>query len=105
VTHPILAQLGAAEALSEICAGRAALESIVGTRVDLFAYPNGKPGKDYNASHVTMVRDAGFAAAVSTQCGAAVAAGDRYQLPRFTPWGKTFLRYEVGLARNHLGHY
>lgn len=105
VTHPILAQLKPAEAIDEITAGRAALESIVNERVTLFAYPNGKPGTDYDATHVTMVRNAGFAAALSTRRGAADAGSDRYQLPRFAPWGKTFLRLKIDLARNYLGQY
>ena len=105
VTHPILARLDHAEALSEIRAGREALESIIGTRVSLFAYPNGKPGRDYGPAHVAMVRELGFSAALSTRAGAADAASDRFQLPRFTPWGTTFLRFGVGIARNHLGHY
>ena len=82
VTHPILARLDHAEALSEIRAGR-----------------------DYGPAHVAMIRELGFSAALSTRAGAADAASDRFQLPRFTPWGTTFLRFGVGIARNHLGHY
>src|SRR4030095_4887925 len=63
VTHPILARLDHAEALSEIRAGREALEAIIGARVGLFAYPNGKPGRDYGPAHVAMVRELGFSAA------------------------------------------
>jgi len=105
VTHPILARIDDAEARSEIRAGREALESILGSRVNLFAYPNGKPGTDYGPGHVTMVRELGFTAALSTRAGAADASSDRYQLPRFTPWGNTARRFGIGLARNHLGHY
>ncbi len=105
VTHPILTQVDDTEALREMRTGREALESILGTRVSLFAYPNGKPETDYSPAHVTMVRDLGFTAALSTHAGAAEASSDRYQLPRFTPWGNTALRFGIGLARNHLGHY
>jgi peptidoglycan/xylan/chitin deacetylase (PgdA/CDA1 family) len=102
VTHPILARLDDESARSEIRDGRAALESILGTRVSLFAYPNGKPVTDYGPAHVSMVRELGFSAAVSTRPGVADAATDRFQLPRFTPWATSFLQFGVGLGRNQL---
>jgi peptidoglycan/xylan/chitin deacetylase (PgdA/CDA1 family) len=105
VTHPILARLDPSEARSEIQAGRDRLESVVGAPVKLFAYPNGKPGQDYGPAHVAMVRDLGFAAALSTRRAAADARSDLYQLPRFTPWGDSALRFGIGLARNNLGSY
>ena len=105
VTHPILAQLDNDAAFSEIQAGRDALELIVNARVTLFAYPNGKPGVDYGPAHVAMVRKLGFSCALSTRRGTADASSDLYQLPRFTPWGTTFLRFATELGRNHLEHY
>ena len=50
-------------ARSEIDAGRRRLEEIIQAPVRLFAYPNGKPHKDYAREHVEMVRGLGFAAA------------------------------------------
>jgi peptidoglycan/xylan/chitin deacetylase (PgdA/CDA1 family) len=105
VTHPILARLDPAEARAEIQAGRAALESLVGAPVTLFAYPNGKPGQDYDPTHVAMVRELGFSAALSTHRASADANSDLYQLPRFTPWGENPLRFGIDLARNNLGLY
>ncbi len=105
VTHPILARIGDNEALAEIRDGRRSLESLIGEPVTLFAYPNGRPTQDYGAAHVAMVRELGFAAAVSTSASAADATSDPFQLPRFTPWGQTSSRFALGLARNHLGHY
>ncbi len=66
----------------------------------LFAYPNGRPQQDYTAEHVAMVRDAGFAAAVSTARGAADRTTDPFQLPRFTPWRREPLGFDLLLARN-----
>jgi peptidoglycan/xylan/chitin deacetylase (PgdA/CDA1 family) len=103
-THPILARLTDAGALAEIRDGRATLESIIGAPVALFAYPNGKPGSDYAPAHVAMVRELGFAAALTTQPGTATARSDFHQLPRFTPWGNSFLRVSADLARNHLAN-
>jgi hypothetical protein len=68
--------------------------------VRLFAYPNGKPGRDYSREHVDMVRELGFEAAVSTAWGVGHAASDPYQLPRFTPWDKTPGRFALRLLHN-----
>lgn len=102
VSHPILATLDDASARREIAEGREALEGIVGQRVGLFAYPNGKPNVDYTIAHVRMARALGFAAAVSTAPGAAQPDTDTLQLPRFTPWDATPARWGVRLARNLL---
>jgi peptidoglycan/xylan/chitin deacetylase (PgdA/CDA1 family) len=100
VSHPILARLPADEAKAEIAAGKSDLEAIIGRRVTLFAYPNGVPGQDYLAQHVQMVRECGFSAAVSTAWGAATYGADIYQLPRFTPWDRTHLRFILRLVQN-----
>jgi peptidoglycan/xylan/chitin deacetylase (PgdA/CDA1 family) len=100
VTHPILARLTDTEARQEIERGKLALESIIGAPVPLFAYPNGRPGADYGASTVRIVRDLGFAAAVSTAWGSAGPSTDLYQLPRFTPWDASELRFGLRLLAN-----
>jgi peptidoglycan/xylan/chitin deacetylase (PgdA/CDA1 family) len=98
--HPILAALPPEAAQAEIAAGRQALERIIGAPVPLFAYPNGKPGSDYRAEHVAMVKAMGFEGAVSTAWGASRGPHDVFQLPRFTPWDRSPLRYLLRLARN-----
>jgi peptidoglycan/xylan/chitin deacetylase (PgdA/CDA1 family) len=103
-THPILARLDDAAARREIAEGREALESIIGQPIKLFAYPNGKPGKDYGAKHVRMAKELGFFAAVSTAPGAGRAGSSPYELPRFTPWGRTPARWGAHLARNLFTH-
>lgn len=100
VRHPMLAHLDDAEALDELRAGRAALEALLDAPVTLFAYPNGRPGEDYSARTVALVRAAGFDAAVTTAWGAADRASDRYQLPRFTPWDRGALRFGARMAMN-----
>lgn len=100
VNHPILAKLDSAVALREISQGRDDLQSIIGERVGLFAYPNGKPGTDYLPEHVEMVRSLGFEGAVSTAWGASRHDTDPFQLRRFTPWDRSRLTYGLRLARN-----
>jgi peptidoglycan/xylan/chitin deacetylase (PgdA/CDA1 family) len=100
VNHPILARLADDDARDEIARGKAALERILGEPVRLFAYPNGKPRQDYRASHVRMAREAGFDAAFSTANGAARIGDSVFEIPRFTPWDRTPLRYGLRMAQN-----
>ena len=99
VNHPILAKIPTALARSEIAQGKATLEDMIGGAVPLFAYPNGKPGADYQAEHVGIARELGFEGAVSTSWGASKQP-DVYQLPRFSPWDRTRLRFAVRMAKN-----
>ncbi|HKA43513.1 MAG TPA: polysaccharide deacetylase family protein [Burkholderiales bacterium] len=99
-SHPILAQLGPEDSNVEIQGSKQRLEAIIGAPVTLFAYPNGKPGVDYRRLHVGIVRELGFEAAVSTAWGVARAAGDPFQLPRFTPWDRTPRRFLLRLLHN-----
>lgn len=100
VQHPILSSTDPGEARREIAAGRDYLEGLLGERVVLFAYPNGRPGQDYRAEHVEMAKALGFQAAVSTTWGAARRRCDRFQLPRFTPWDRSPLRFVARLLHN-----
>jgi peptidoglycan/xylan/chitin deacetylase (PgdA/CDA1 family) len=100
VNHPILARLVPDEVRLEIENGRKELQSMIQAPVTLFAYPNGKPGRDYLPEHPAMVRAAGFEAAVTTGWGAARAQTDRFQLPRFTPWDRTRWGFGLRMARN-----
>jgi peptidoglycan/xylan/chitin deacetylase (PgdA/CDA1 family) len=98
--HPILAVLDARQARDEIVGNKLRLEEITGAPVTLFAYPNGKPGRDYGPRDVELVRDAGYAAAVSTRDGAAHGGSDMFQLPRFGPWDRNPSRLGVRLLLN-----
>jgi peptidoglycan/xylan/chitin deacetylase (PgdA/CDA1 family) len=100
VNHPILARLPDNAAREEIAQGKLALEDIIGDNVALFAYPNGKPGEDYEARHVAMARELRFEGAVSTSWGASRGRPDLFQLPRFTPWDRSQLRFVLRMARN-----
>lgn len=86
VNHPILTRIDEQEARAEIIRGKERLEDITGRRVTSFAYPNGRPGRDYGPAHVALVREAGFATAVSTANGVAGRGADAFQLPRCGLW-------------------
>lgn len=100
MTHPILASLNDSDARTEIKGSKELLEHLLGERVGLFAYPNGKPGQDYLEHHVTMVKNLGFDAAVSTRPGVSSLGSDFFQLPRFTPWDHSRLRFGMRMVGN-----
>jgi peptidoglycan/xylan/chitin deacetylase (PgdA/CDA1 family) len=100
VAHTILTTLEAAAARQEIVAGKQRLEEITGKPVSTFAYPNGRPNRDYQACHVAIVRELGFELAVSTSHGVANPVTDIHQLPRFVPWGDSLTMLAARLMRN-----
>lgn len=103
VNHPILARLPDGEAREEIVASKRTLEEITGAPVNVFAYPNGRPGTDYGPAHVRMVREAGYCAAVSTSRGICRSDSDLFQLPRVAPWDENPRRLAVRLIGLYAG--
>jgi len=102
VHHPILSECTIQQARAEIADCKAELEAIIGGAVHSFAYPNGRPDKDFGHEHVEMVKAAGYTTAVTTSIGVARAGTDPLQLPRFTPWGLSDERIAFQLGRNML---
>lgn len=100
VDHPILRLCDAAESRRQISDSRDYLEDLIGEKITLFAYPNGKPGTDYLPEQVRLVQHLGFRAAVSTAPGASRAGDDLFQLRRFTPWDRSRHRFAARLAMN-----
>ncbi len=100
VSHPILARLEAGQALHEIEASKVFLEGLLGEPVNLFAYPNGKPGADYSPTTTDIVRRLGFHAAVSTANGISRQGDDLFQIRRFTPWDRNRVRFAARLLMN-----
>lgn len=100
VSHPILARIDTKIAQQEIMDNKDYLEGTIKDKVNIFAYPNGKPNQDYTDEHVKLIKRLGFTSAVSTSWGAARTACDRFQLPRFTPWDKTPTRFVLRLYQN-----
>ncbi len=83
VHHPILATLTPEAARHEILVNRDELANIVGTPPTEFAYPNGKPNRDYTSGHVEMIKQAGYSVAVSTAVAVATTEAPCFELPRF----------------------
>ncbi len=103
VHHPILSELPDEQALAEIRDGRERLREITGREIEVFAYPNGGPDRDYDQRHVAMVRQLGFRGAVSTAKGVAASDADPFQLPRFAPWDRSDVRWTLRLLATRMG--
>jgi peptidoglycan/xylan/chitin deacetylase (PgdA/CDA1 family) len=99
ITHPILTKIEDESARYEMTAGKRQLEHITGKPIRLFAYPNGKRGKDFDERHELMAQDAGFTAAFTTAVGAATEKDDIYRMPRSRPWDKTRTLFALRLLR------
>jgi peptidoglycan/xylan/chitin deacetylase (PgdA/CDA1 family) len=102
IHHPILTRLDDDQARREILGSKHRLEEIIGAPVTTFAYPNGRPQRDYEARHVRIVRECGFECAVSTAWGAARRDSDPMQIPRVAPWDKAATRYGMRLVKAYL---
>ena len=101
VNHPILTSVHDDIARGEIANSRRTLQDMTGEAISLFAYPNGRPKRDYASVHATMVREAGFKAAVSTAWGGAGRAVDFFQIPRMLPWDTSPLMFAGRLMRTY----
>lgn len=99
ISHPILTSLDDDTARIEIGDGKRQLEQIIGKPLRLFAYPNGKVGKDFDERHARMAREAGFSAAFTTAAGAVNNKQCRYHLPRSRPWDQTPFMFGMRLLR------
>ena len=102
-SHPILCTLDDDQSRQEIEGGRQALQTLIDAPVDVFAYPNGQPGTDYEGRHVALLRQMGFKGAVTTASGTAAPSADRFQLPRFTPWDSQLARWGGRLVAARVG--
>jgi peptidoglycan/xylan/chitin deacetylase (PgdA/CDA1 family) len=100
VTHPILSTLSPEQAWSEISQSKVALERLLGRRIETFAYPNGRPNKDFTGSDVEHVKKAGFRGAVTTGWACATPDADDFLIPRQGIWGSSRPKLWLQLLRN-----
>jgi len=87
--HPILACENDDIVKEELSDGKLYLEKLLNIKLNAFAYPNGKSGRDYELRHVELVKNSGFSYAVTTNWGINKKNTALFQLYRFTPWDKT----------------
>jgi peptidoglycan/xylan/chitin deacetylase (PgdA/CDA1 family) len=97
ISHPILTKLDDELAQHEIVQNKKTLEDIIGKPLRLFAYPNGKIGKDFDERHMDMAQKAGYVAAFSTAVGSATAKTHLFKIPRSRPWDLTPFLFQLRL--------
>jgi peptidoglycan/xylan/chitin deacetylase (PgdA/CDA1 family) len=97
VNHPILSRVSAQRAWTEILGSRTMIESACGRSPRTFAYPNGGPG-DYTEAVKQLVREAGFAGAVTTRFGLNGPETSPYELRRGGPWEHHIPTFALKLA-------
>lgn len=102
-SHPILANCNDDIAREEITHSVEDLAQVLGFKPRLFAYPNGKRGRDYLPSQARIVQEVGLKAAVATDWGVLKSDTDLYQIPRFTPWSRNTNRFVFDLFRARFG--
>jgi peptidoglycan/xylan/chitin deacetylase (PgdA/CDA1 family) len=100
VTHPILSTLSPDEARAEIVQSRVELGRLLGREIATFAYPNGRPSKDFTDADVERVKEAGFSGAATTAWGCASARSDPFRVSRQAIWGSSRARIWYQLLRN-----
>ena len=105
VNHPILAMQAADVARFEIQASRDWVAQVTGSAPLSFAYPNGRPGRDYDDSHARMVREAGYELAVSTAWGCTNRRSDVFQLPRVAFWDRSRRPFWARLVHTYARSY
>ena len=82
-SHAILARATLEQQRAEIRRNKACLEAWIERPVTAFAYPNGRPGEDYTAETVALVREGGFATAFTTRDGFATPVEEPLEHSRF----------------------
>jgi peptidoglycan/xylan/chitin deacetylase (PgdA/CDA1 family) len=83
LTHPILARASHERQLAEIAGSLLAVRTWTGRAPTAFAYPNGRPGIDYNADTLAILREAGVTAAFTTADGWATREEPALERSRF----------------------
>lgn len=102
--HPILKELPDDRARDEIESCGHWVQDVTGRRPKTFAYPNGRPDKDFTDAHALMVANAGYEVAVSTVWAVADARTNPFAMPRIGPWWRQGRSLLSGLLRAYLAN-
>jgi peptidoglycan/xylan/chitin deacetylase (PgdA/CDA1 family) len=105
INHPILKELSDSQAKDEVESCRQWIQDVTKIAPKSFAYPNGRPGSDFDSTHAAMVAAAGFELAVSTQWDLASVHSDVFSIPRVGPWWRQNRSLAGGSMRLYAGHY
>ena len=89
VSHPILARASASQQRREIEENLQSIREWTGRAVRIFAYPNGRPGVDYDADTLAILRDNGIDIAFSTRADFSRANEPALERSRFMLFDET----------------
>jgi len=95
-THPILSRVDREQARRELVESKRTIEERIGVPVEGFAYPNGTRA-DFLPETETLVREAGYAYAVTTIDGPNEPDADVFALKRWTPWDEDIFAFGLRL--------
>lgn len=96
--HPILRMLDDRDSVDEIQGSIDDLETMLGQRPTLFAYPNGRYGDDFEDRHCRILEDR-VRYAFATGGGVNSRSTDRLRLARISPWGELKWAYQARLVK------
>lgn len=98
-THSILGAQDEQVALTEIQSNKTDLETILDSKIKTFAFPNGYFPRDFNQSHIDMIKTAGFKFACSTNDGGITSKSNRYSISRFMPHRKERTQFCLSIEK------
>lgn len=105
-SHPNLTRLGTAEAASELRRSKELIEDRLGVRVDLLAYPFGKPRRHFDHTTITLAREAGYTYAAAVLYRSVRPTDSPLAIPRFFTAGASVeeLAAKIRGDWDHLGY-
>lgn len=92
-SHPVLTRVGLDRVKEDLAQNKKILEALISKPVDVFAYPNGIPEKDFTHEHIEILKELNYRAALTTMHGVITSRSDLFRLPRFMPWRRTWSRF------------
>lgn len=101
--HPILALEERNIALHQLSEDKARLEMITGKEIELFAFPNGKPGYDYNKETIDLIKQTGYKFSFTTQnTPFELKSNNIFEIPRMSAPSKSNFAFFKFLLSSHL---
>ncbi len=97
ISHPSLARIGIEKQCTEIVNSKEYMETLLNQKVDIFSYPFGAKGADYNEDTIQICKEAGIKKAASTIPGIWSGECSAYEIPRnvVRNWGISEFQYKM----------
>jgi peptidoglycan/xylan/chitin deacetylase (PgdA/CDA1 family) len=96
VSHPILSKISVDDLREEIQESKTIIEQRLGVPITNFAYPNGME-RDFNEYTKRVLKESGYACALTTKFGTNDSNQDLFELRRATPWDQDIHAFALRL--------